>query len=58
MKTAMFKCEVCGKTSELEAGKRHECDCNPSAPFYMWNVKHSKAVNKLVKGFMGGLRKK
>ena len=57
MKTEMFKCEVCGKTAKLESGKRHWCDCNPCAPFYMWNVRHSKGVDKLVNGFMGGLRR-
>ena len=58
MKTEMFKCDVCGKTTKLETGKRHWCDCNPPAPFYMNSVKMRKLTDQLIGGFMGGLRRK
>ena len=56
MKTEMFKCDVCGKTAKLETGKRHWCDCNPTAPFYMHSVKMRKLTDQLIGGLMGGLR--
>lgn len=46
--TEIFFCDVCGKTSELETGKRHYCDCNPTAPFYMYSKRHREITKKVT----------
>lgn len=48
MKTELHKCDACGKTAKLESGKRHWCDCNPRAPFYMVSVRMRKVTDQLV----------
>ena len=50
-KTTKHACEICGKTEMLESKKRHWCDCNPTAPFFMWNVRHQKMARKVLAGF-------
>lgn len=58
MKTELHKCDACGKTAKLESGKRHWCDCNPRAPFYMVSVRMRKMTDQLVGGFLAGMKRK
>ena len=58
MKTELYKCDVCGKTAKLESGKRHWCDCNPRAPFYMNSVKMRRMTDQLIGGFLAGMKRK
>lgn len=58
MKTELHKCDACGKTAKLESGKRHWCDCNPTAPFYMVSVRMRKMTDQLVGGFLAGIKRK
>lgn len=44
----LFLCEVCGKRKKLDSGKRHWCDCNPSAPFYFVEVRLKKMIGRLL----------
>jgi hypothetical protein len=57
MKTEMFQCEVCGKTAKLESGKRHWCDCNPQAPFYMVSVRMRHLTDKILNKFFSGVKR-
>ena len=50
-----FECTACGKRAMLDRTKRHWCDCNPAAPFYMYSVKQLESTRQLVAGFMEGL---